>query len=843
MIEQLSEKIWSMSQFQEDFNTVRKLLLSKRYTNKVDCGIGLDSLQKLLSSAAILASSSNEDFRSASYIIALSALELNGEEYPTLSSILYVVLTRIGNFPAANFAKNSLQINKSQLPLKIYDEINNRELNNTVELHGGSVSLTDFQYILWNKLISERTIGVSAPTSAGKSFIFQAYAKKVISENNNANVCFLVPTRALINQVSDDVSKWINSPSISAELISTPITKDNDLPVSGVYVVTQERLQMLHTAHPELIFDVLFIDEFQNIADGSRGVLLASVIEESILRSLSAKIFFAGPNIIDPGNIAHIFDRKAVSVKTKEAAVIQNLIHLDCVIEKPNVANLSIRSGDKKITIGEIESDQPLISHENKLINLALILGDEGQSLIYALGPSECELIAFGLADTDKLSPTPEQIELSEFIKEAIHPSYQLASTVLSGVGFHYGRLPSLVRKTIEDSFSAGVLKFLVSTSTLLYGVNLPARNLFLHMPQKGKGKPINSIDFWNLAGRAGRLGKEFMGNVFLIDYDSWDTDPIQGPQEQEVKPVILEHVFNRTNELISYIEDENYKPDRNQSDEFEATFVKLTSDFMKGRIDSTLDRLGLDQNAAYRHELIESLKNAISGKNISLKTISASPSVSIYRQQALYKRLNASLNKKGPEYIVPRHPLHSTSYTSYLAVIKRCHSEILQYPKKDQSHKYYAMIALKWMKGHPLPQIIEQSYKYRLSKNEKTNIAIVIREMLNEIERDLRFKYVRLFTCYNAVLEQVLKDNGHDDLIASIPSVPTYLEVGACSPTMVSFMGVGLSRYTAGKLQKLPRKTDMDQASARDWLKRQNIEALDLPTASIKEIKRLIIS
>src|SRR5690606_12474130 len=100
-----------------------------------------------------------------------------------------------------------------------------------------------------------------------------------------------------------------------------------------------------------------------------------------------------------------------------------------------------------------------------------------------------------------------------------------------------------------------------------------------------------------------------------------------------------------------------------------------------------------------------------------------------------------------------------------------------------------------------------------------------------------------RLFSCYNAVLELVLKNNNHQDLIASIPAVPMYLEVGACSPTMISFMGLGLSRYTAGKLREIPRRADMSLADARAWIVRQDLDALDLPMASIREIRRMVVA
>ena len=86
-----------------------------------------------------------------------------------------------------------------------------------------------------------------------------------------------------------------------------------------------------------------------------------------------------------------------------------------------------------------------------------------------------------------------------------------------------------------------------------------------------------------------------------------------------------------------------------------------------------------------------------------------------------------------------------------------------------------------------------------------------------------------------------MLANNGHSDLIESIEPIPLYLEVGASSSTMISFMETGLSRYTAGKLNELPRKRSLSPSDVRNWLKKQDIEALDIPVASQEEIKRVL--
>jgi hypothetical protein len=171
-------------------------------------------------------------------------------------------------------------------------------------------------------------------------------------------------------------------------------------------------------------------------------------------------------------------------------------------------------------------------------------------------------------------------------VKEAIHPKYALAETVLHGVGFHYGDMPTLLRKTLEEQFDSGVLNYLISTSTLLHGVNLPARNLFLYRPFKGANRPLGSVDFWNLAGRAGRLGREFAGNVFLIDYDSWDSEPLFGPRRQRVISALTCHLTETPDDLIAYIHDRERKPEpRKAVDEYEGTLVRLFTDYRQKKL------------------------------------------------------------------------------------------------------------------------------------------------------------------------------------------------------------------------------------------------------------------
>jgi len=182
------------------------------------------------------------------------------------------------------------------------------------------------------------------------------------------------------------------------------------------------------------------------------------------------------------------------------------------------------------------------LSDDTKLAAVALELGASGRSLVYATGAKNAEDLAELLARNRRPDDSKGLAELAKFIEKHIHKQYSLASYVRRGVAFHYGNMPSLLREGIEEAFKHGELDYLCCTTTLFQGVNLPARNVFIDTPTRGKGAALDEASLWNFAGRAGRLGEEIVGNVFLVNYENWDTQPLT-----ERKPFEMKSAFKQT--------------------------------------------------------------------------------------------------------------------------------------------------------------------------------------------------------------------------------------------------------------------------------------------------------
>lgn len=429
---------------------------------------------------------------------------------------------------------------------------------------------------------------------------------------------------------------------------------------------------------------------------------------------------------------------------------------------------------------------------------------------------------------------------LAAFAKEAVHPSYVLAETVEGGVGFHYGRIPPLLRSVVERAFADGHLNYIVCTSTLLQGVNLPARNVFMQNPHKGEENPIESVDFWNLAGRAGRLGKDFQGNVFLVDYDEWESSPLSGLKDEPIKPSLEVTLTDSSAELLEYIAATDRPSGKNPN--LEAAFSKLLRDYRQGQLDDTFDSLS-GVSIQTRASITSALAVADNQIGLNVETLAASPQISGYRQQELYDYMIEKIEKKGPEYLIPLHP--SAAWKDALDKLRPVFARVHKYLelKSGQHHKYWAPLALRWMRGDPLPMIIDDAINYhkRLGKNRSNRT--VIREVLTDVESSLRFKYVNMLGCYGAVLKEALIATGHASYVEKIPALPLYLELGAASQTMVQLISLGLSRHTAHILSKLTINRDMDLESARGFLSRLTPETAGLSPYVAEELKRLLQS
>ena len=118
----------------------------------------------------------------------------------------------------------------------------------------------------------------------------------------------------------------------------------------------------------------------------------------------------------------------------------------------------------------------------------------------------------------DSPSVVSEDIRLvQDFLRTEISPDFELIRLLDRGVGVHHAGLSDEVRSLIEWLTESGNLRVLCTTTTLAQGINFPVSSVFLMTTGHFDGNQMVDMaprEFWNLAGRAGRLDHDSVGVV-----------------------------------------------------------------------------------------------------------------------------------------------------------------------------------------------------------------------------------------------------------------------------------------------------------------------------------------
>jgi superfamily II DNA/RNA helicase len=112
--------------------------------------------------------------------------------------------------------------------------------------------------------------------------------------------------------------------------------------------------------------------------------------------------------------------------------------------------------------------------------------------------------------------------KLTSMISKHFGVSNSLTICSELGIFAHSGNTPQGLRLAIEYAMQKGLVKYVVCTSTLAQGVNLPIKYLVITSIYQGVDK-ISTRDFHNLIGRAGRSGIHTEGSIIFADPEVYD--------------------------------------------------------------------------------------------------------------------------------------------------------------------------------------------------------------------------------------------------------------------------------------------------------------------------------
>jgi hypothetical protein len=352
-----------------------------------------------------------------------------------------------------------------------------------------------------------------------------------------------VPTLSLVNQVLEDYRKILDQFGLNDYFLHSNFNPSG-FSDKSIYVLTQEKAIAAFSADtaPFERIRLLVIDEIQNVeraktAEEQRAKILYDLMMEFRNHAQIDHIILSGPRIVKIDELGNsLFGIPTTKNETQSSPVLnltysiskrKNGYYLSLITDLlPKPLDIKITREEKIIGYGKVMYPDDFMDYLDELVKS---FGDE-HVLIFAPTSPTSRKIAIHISNNTSELRDQYLNDLSDFIAGTVHPQFSLVDTIKSGIVYHHGKLPFHVRILIEDSIKKGLIKTIVSTTTLLQGVNLPVQNIIIRNPnlflKKGKhDNRLTNYELANLRGRAGRLLKDFVGRTFILD-ESQFNDP-----------------------------------------------------------------------------------------------------------------------------------------------------------------------------------------------------------------------------------------------------------------------------------------------------------------------------
>ena len=835
----LAEKVYNLNSFKHQYEALLTLSVCDTIPNLIWDKDKSDLLSRIdwnniLSIASLFSYYDESKYLDAALRIAQTCLmqETTDENQKNAAAF---ILDNLTIKPAIKIALDKQYIKKDfrdSYPFALKLQQNKSDIEHSIIVNDEVFLLNKFQREVYSAYQHNETISISAPTSAGKSYILCTLLLEELIEGNK-NIVYVVPTRALISQVESDLKVLLKQYNIDNQANVTTVPPQEDIieDKSNIFVFTQERLHWFLYGGANNKIDILIVDEAHKIEDGNRGILLQQKIEDVVKANSSIKVFFSSPFTSNPeillDNVMN--NSRKCMVNTQFVAVNQNLLYVSQVHRKIREWQIHLCTIEKTILLGRIIMTDRPTTERHKIVHTAYQTSNKGGCLIYSNGAADAEDTATLLYDLlPEREPDTEITALVELVQSTIHTQYVLARVLSKGIAFHYGNMPLLIRNEIERLFSIGKIEYLVCTSTLLEGVNLPAKSIIIRKPTRGQGNPLNQNDFWNLAGRAGRLGKEYSGNIFCIEPSKWSVQPEPNKTKQEIKRA-LNVIENKGEELLNYIRHESPRQDAEKRPDLEFAFGYFYIRYV-------LEEETAPLNPFY-NELMTELYSIQSKITLPSSIIKKNPGISPLAQQKLYNFFTEHIDEI--DTLIPVYPNDTNAFEEYKNLIDIIGRTISYYPPQLNASR--AILLINWMSGKPLSYLIRKSYESYKRNHYNKKLPAVIREVMENVESFVRYQFAKDSSCYIDILRYVLEINNKQELMESIPQLNLWLEFGVSQKTHLSLLALGLSRNTVLELTKYIISTKKSKDECLEWLRSLDLDELELSPITIDDIKKVL--
>lgn len=381
---------------------------------------------------------------------------------------------------------------------------------------------------------SDNSLLICAPTGAGKTNIaLLTMLREILKyplpdkpgfDTSKFKIIYVAPIKALVQEIKENFSKKLGSAPYN--LVVEELTGDHQLDQKQISraqlivctpekwdIVTRKSLDRLYT---KLVRLVIF-DEI-HLLHNERGATL-----ESLVARIKRHKYMEGEAIRIIGLSATLPNYKDVSRFISPGDTIENsTFYFDSSYRPVPLRQQYIALTESKKVfklINDIVYDkviERLASHSKQILIFVHSRPDTMKTAEFiktkALEEQKVSLLLTSEASKEKIDDYGENI------------NPKLRELLRFGLGTHHAGMSKYERTCVEELFRSRAIRILVSTATLAWGVNLPARTVIIKGTQvyrDGHWTDLDSLDVTQMLGRAGRPGHDSEGEGIVITQQS----------------------------------------------------------------------------------------------------------------------------------------------------------------------------------------------------------------------------------------------------------------------------------------------------------------------------------
>ncbi|XP_071560788.1 activating signal cointegrator 1 complex subunit 3 [Temnothorax nylanderi] len=418
--------------------------------------------------------------------------------------------------------QESIDVKIDPVPISSLDEIGRMAFS-------GVPSLNKIQSIVFNAAYNtNENLLICAPTGAGKTNVAMLAVVNQLKQNirdgqlekSQFKIIYIAPMKALAAEMTANFNKRLGPLGVCVrELTGDMQLTKREIQQTQMIVTTPEKWDVVTrkgTGDISLtsIVRLLIIDEV-HLLHGDRGPVVEALVARTLrqVESSQSMIRIVGlsatlPNYVDVARFLRVNPYKGLFYfdhRFRPVPLSQTFIGVKAVKPLQQMTDMDLVCYNKVVEMVQQGHQVMVFVHARnataRTANVLRELASQNDTLKYFLADGQAKYV-------NKAFAKSRNRHLGELFN--------------SGLSIHHAGLLRSDRNLVEKYFAEGLIKVLVCTSTLAWGVNLPAhaviiRGTEIYDSKHGSYVDLGILDVLQIFGRAGRPQFDKSGHAVII--------------------------------------------------------------------------------------------------------------------------------------------------------------------------------------------------------------------------------------------------------------------------------------------------------------------------------------